>query len=339
MKTNRKGFTLVELLVVIAVIGILIALLLPAVQAARESSRRAQCVNNLKQFGLAMHNYHDVFKALPPAGFLDAGLNPGPTGLFSADILDWSEQARLLPYFEQQNLSNLFNFNLTWDNPVNLAGALVSVPIFKCPSDSGMMIPAGIGSQCNYYGNYGYNILRGQPTWPQFAGTPNATMPAPNGAFPFGVAVKFADIRDGLSQTAAFSEMITGDFNNGIITPASDNFVSYASPGPFTPNDAYLMCMQVDTTTLASQMWSNTGAPWTSETGSNTVYVHAAPPNTQSCGFLMVSRFESCASSYHPGGVNLLLCDGSVKFVTNGVDLPAWWAIGSRSGGEAMQVP
>lgn len=337
MRSKQNGFTLVELLVVIAIIGILIALLLPAIQAARESSRRSQCVNNLKQFGIAMHNYHDVFKALPPAGFLDAGLSSGPTGLNSADILDWSEQARLLPYFEQQNLSNLFNFNLTWDNPVNLAGAQVSVPIFKCPSDPGLMIPPGTGSRCNYYGNYGYNILRGQPTWPQFAGTPNATMPAPNGPFPFGVAVPFADIRDGLSQTAAFSEMISGDFNNGISTPESDNFVSFANP--VTANDAYTMCMQLDPTNLANQMWSNTGAPWTSETGSNTVYVHAAPPNTRSCGFLAVSRFESCASSYHPGGVNVLICDSSVKFVINEVDLPTWWAVGSRSGKEALQMP
>lgn len=337
MKPNRQGFTLVELLVVIAIIGILIALLLPAVQAARESSRRTKCVNNLKQLGVAMHHYHDVFRTLPPAGFLDAGLSSGPTGLNSADILDWSEQARLLPYFEQQNLSNMFNFNLTWDNPVNLAGAQVNVPIFRCPSDAAMAIPPGVGSACNYYGNYGNNILRGQPTWPQFAGTPNAAMQAPNGAFPFGVAVQFADILDGLSQTAAFSEMDTGDFNNGISTPTSDNFVSFASP--VTANDAYVMCMQLDPTNLANQMWSNTGAPWTSETGSNTVYVHAAPPNTRSCGFLAVSRFESCASSYHPGGVNVLLCDGAVKFVTNGVDLPTWWAIGSRKGQEAMQVP
>ncbi len=336
MKTNHRGFTLVELLVVIAIIGILVALLLPAVQAARESARRSQCVNNLKQFGIAMHNYHDTFKALPPAGFLDAGLSSGPTGLNSADILDWSEQARLLPYFEQGNLSNMINFNLTWDKPVNIAAAMVKVPLFICPSDAGTMIPPSAGSQLNYYGNYGNNILRGQPTWPQFAGTANASMPAPNGAFPFGVAVKFADIRDGLSQTTAFSEMITGDFNNGISTPESDNFVSFASP--VTANDAYTMCMQLDPTNLANQMWSNTGAPWTSETGSNTVYVHAAPPNSRSCGFLTVSRFESCASSYHPGGVNVLYCDSAVKFVTDGVDLPTWWALGSRNGKEALQI-
>jgi prepilin-type N-terminal cleavage/methylation domain-containing protein/prepilin-type processing-associated H-X9-DG protein len=333
MKTRQKGFTLIELLVVIAIIGILIALLLPAVQMAREASRRAQCVNNLKQFGIAMHNYHDVFKSLPPAGFMDAGLTSVNTGF----IVDWSEQARLLPYFEQGNLSNLLNFNLTWNAPVNHAAALVPVPIFKCPSDSGLMIPPGVGSQLNYFGNYGNNILRGQPTWPGMAGTPNATMPAPNGVFVFGVAVPFSDILDGLSQTAAFSEMDTGDFNNGISTPTSDNYLSFAMP--ITANDAYVACMQLDVTNLANQGWSDTGAPWTSETGSDTVYVHAAPPNSRSCGFLIAGRFESAASSYHPGGVNVLMCDSSVKFVTNGIDLPTWWAIGSRRGGEALQVP
>jgi len=357
MKRCNRGFTLIELLVVIAIIGILIALLLPAVQAARESARRTQCVNNLKQFGIAMHNYHDIFKAFPPAGFQDVNDPNNPTGTINSGfILDWSEQARLLPYLEQTALKDLLNFNLTWDNPVNLAAALYPVPIFRCPSDPGSMIPTPpapgpgflpaliaaaasqpFGSQLSYFGNYGNNILRGQPTWPSVIAQGHGNMPAPNGAFVFGQVVRIADIRDGTSHTGAFSEMITGDFNNSLATPESDNFWSPAIPT--SPLNAYQLCMQLDPYNLANQMWSNTGAPWTSESGSNTVYTHISPPNGRSCGFLFAGMFEGSASSYHPSGVNLLYCDGSVTFIFNEINQPVWMAMGSRADKEAFQTP
>jgi prepilin-type N-terminal cleavage/methylation domain-containing protein/prepilin-type processing-associated H-X9-DG protein len=357
MKPRNRGFTLIELLVVIAIIGILIALLLPAVQAARESARRAQCTNNLKQLGIAMHNYHDIFKAFPPAGFPDLNDPNNPTNTINSGfIVDFSEHARLLPYFEQTALKNLIDFNQTWDAPVNLVAALYPVPIFMCPSDSGSSLPPPpppgpgflpalvaaassqpYGSQLSYFGNYGNNILRGQPTWPSVIAQGHGNMPEPNGAFVFGKVVRIADIRDGTSHTGAFSEMITGDFSNSVATPESDNFWSPAIPT--SPQNAYQLCMALDPYNLANQMWSNTGAPWTSESGSNTVYTHISPPNGRSCGFLFAGMFEASASSYHPAGVNLLYCDGSVTFIFNQIDLLTWNAMGSRAGKEAFATP
>ncbi|HET6882441.1 MAG TPA: DUF1559 domain-containing protein, partial [Pirellulales bacterium] len=132
MKSNRKGFTLVELLVVIAIIGILIALLLPAVQAARESARRTQCNNNLKQFGVALHNYHDAFHRLPAS---DSGVWNASGSLTNTDI---SDHARLLPYMEQANVYQFVNFNVKWNDPLNVVAAATRVGTFMCPSDSAL---------------------------------------------------------------------------------------------------------------------------------------------------------------------------------------------------------
>ncbi|HEV3023517.1 MAG TPA: H-X9-DG-CTERM domain-containing protein, partial [Pirellulales bacterium] len=108
---------------------------------------------------------------------------------------------------------------------------------------------------------------------------------------------------------------------------------------PTSPQNALNLCLALDPFNLANQRWSNTGAPFTSETGSNTVYSHVSPPNGRSCGFLFAGMFVASPSSYHPNGVNLLYCDGSVTFVANEVDLSVWWAAGSRAGKEALQSP
>src|SRR5206468_4226611 len=129
---GRSGFTLIELLVVIAIIAVLIALLLPAVQAAREAARRAQCVNNLKQIGLAMHNYHDVNIALPLGRTLQSGA-----------YRPFSQQARILGYMEQSNVFNTLNFSLSSYDPSNATGAATSVNSFLCPSDTPTQIPPG----------------------------------------------------------------------------------------------------------------------------------------------------------------------------------------------------
>ncbi len=126
---RRRGFTLIELLVVISIVGLLIALLLPAVQAARESSRRAQCVNNLKQIGLALHDYHGSHQTFPPgyvSGFDDQGNDTGP---------GWGWAAMLLPRFEQTPLFNSINFDLAIEDPADLTGRLPSIGSFLCPSD------------------------------------------------------------------------------------------------------------------------------------------------------------------------------------------------------------
>jgi len=327
---QRQGFTLIELLVVIAIIGILIALLLPAVQAARESARRSQCTNNLKQMGIALHNYHDVFGAFPPCGFRNPNAPPG------LSQLDFSVQARILPYIEQLSLKQLINFNLPWNAPANQPAMFIPVPTFICPSDSGTQVPAAAGASNNYYANYGSNIIYGQPTWPQNVGTPNAAMPPPNGVFVFDIDVHFADIRDGTSKTAMFSEKVTGDFNNAIATRKSDTF----KPGtyPITAVDARLNCLAIDVNNLAYQGYSNVGAPWMEDYHSSTTYSHVLLPNEPSCMYPPL-RIATTANSYHPEGVNLVYCDASVTFVSDQVNLLAWWAMGSRDGKEAFQQP
>ena len=146
---RRNAFTLVELLVVIAIIGILIALLLPAVQAAREAARRAQCNNNLKQMGLALHNYHDSYKKFPPGNM---------SGLVFSGI---SIHARLLPYLEQKNVQDLINFGVPYNDPTNDMARLSPVSLFLCPSDNNLELPPLLGGSNNYYANQGSQILFG----------------------------------------------------------------------------------------------------------------------------------------------------------------------------------
>jgi len=328
MRPNRKGFTLVELLVVIAIIGILIALLLPAVQAARESARRTQCNNNLKQFGVAIHNYHDTFRRLPAS---DSGVWNNSGSLTNNQI---SEHARLLPYMEQTNVFQLVNFAVKWNDPLNAVAAAFNVSPFICPSDSHTLVPATYGPN-NYFGNQGTQILYGgvPPTNPT---NPNFGMPPADGIFYTNSFMPFADVLDGLSNTAAFAEKVTGDFNNGISTPKSDTF----QPGtyPATPDQALAQCRAIDVTNLAFQGYSNIGAPWLEAYHSTTYYYHVAPPNERSCMY-PPGRIMTTTNSYHPGGVQVCLCDGSVRWISDGVDLFAWRALGSRRGGEAMTIP
>lgn len=332
MKSNHprssRGFTLVELLVVIAIIGILIALLLPAVQAAREAARRSQCNNNLKQFGIALHNYHDVFKRLPSS---DAGVLTPSGSLQNTGI---SEHARLLQYMEQSNVYQLVDFKSKWNDPVNAAAAAIRVPVFMCPSDAAINVPPIYGPN-NYYGNQGAQILYGgvPPTNPSNA---NYGMPPADGIFYTNSFLPFAEIRDGLSATAAFSEKVTGDFNNGLSTLKSDTF----QPGthPATPDAALADCRAINVTNLSMQGYSNVGAPWLEGYHSTTYYYHIAPPNDRSCMY-PPGRIMTTANSYHPGGVQLLLCDSSVRFVSDTVDVPVWRAAGTRASGDSLGLP
>jgi len=325
--STRRGFTLVELLVVIAIIGALVALLMPAVQAAREASRRATCGNNLKQLGLALHHYHETYSACPPAGIFITG----SSGLGSLGV---SAQARLLPFIEKQSVRDLIRFDLPWNDPLNQPASTMAVSVFRCPSDANSLIPPNAGAANNYYVNQGSEIIYGNPWWPQYANTPNATMPPPSGVFYFESGIKFADILDGLSTTAAFCEKVTGDFNNGVSSPDSDTY----RPGtyPATPDAALADCLAVNTADLTRQGYSNVGAPWLQSYHSTTVYFHVAPPNQRSCMY-PPGRIMTTANSRHPGGVQLGLCDGSVRFVTDSIAIPVWRALGTRRGRESIR--
>ncbi len=317
MLRRRHGFTLIELLVVIAIIAILISLLLPAVQKVREAAARMQCQNNLKQLALALHNYEGDYKYLPRGRTF-----PNNEALSAA--------SRLLPYIEQDNVFKLINFSVGWAHANNAAANATTIKTFLCPSDTTSRVPPGVAPN-SYRANEGTSLVM----WygiSDAAGVNNA-MPPANGPFDVNNALKLADITDGTSNTAAFSEHLIGDFSQSVVMERGDTF----RPGtyPATADQAIADCAAIDINNLAFQSYSNVGGSWLYGYHSTTSYWHSAPPNTRSCMF-PPSRIMTTANSNHSGGVNISLCDGSVRFVSNGVSLATWRAVGTRNGGEVL---
>ena len=313
MVRHRSAFTLIELLVVIAIIAVLIALLLPAVQAAREAARRIQCVNNLKQIGLAVHNYHESRGALPGAELVYNGTS-------------FSAVSHMLPFLEQSTLYNALNFSLPNGDPTNSTVLAARVSSFICPSDVADTHPE-YGGQTNYMADMGSWIV-----W-QSASGPNAGLAPPNGVFYGSTATRFADVTDGLANTAFFSERVLADFTNGVVSPIADVFFSPAQPT--TLDAAVQACQAVNIYDPASQFPLFMGAPWVN---GQHVCLHVTGPNTRSCGFFTALRAIMPPSSRHSGGVNLLLGDGSVRFAKDSIDLATWRALGTRAGGEVISA-
>ncbi|WP_165248740.1 DUF1559 domain-containing protein [Paludisphaera soli] len=323
---KRRGFTLIELLVVIAIIAVLIALLLPAVQAARGAARRMQCVNNLKQFGIALHNYHDVQGCFPHSrGLSTPAPNFPPTATFSGF-------ARVLGYMEQTQVFNTINFDLLPNAPENTTTQGTSVAMFSCPSDPQATVPTG-EAPVSYRFNEGAGILFTYGPSDVGSGA-NANMPAPDGVF-FSVSkTTIAAITDGTSNTTAMSERLKGDFSNAVATPASDLFLPRTFPA--TADAAIADCLSIDVRTLTTQGVSSQGSPWLAGSTS-CVYGHGNTPNTRSCMF-PPGRILNMASSTHAGGVNVLLCDGAVRFVKDAIARDVWRGLGTRAGGEILSA-
>ena len=346
MSTRRRAFTLIELLVVIAIIAVLIALLLPAVQAAREAARRMQCVNNLKQIGLALHNYHDVCLCLPfGKGNNYAAVVPGaPT------YARWSTHSQILPYMEQTTLFNSINFYLPPETPdigamgmgfmpqyldphrENSTVAQVVVSGFLCPSDgSGGSWPASN----NYVGNEGCWLcdVSDRMLSTISPGT------VPQGTFYNLSCVRLASMTDGTSQTAFFSERKRGQ---GASNPRTDLF---QMPDAMSLDQAFQTCSTLDLT-MAMPLTSGMGASWNIGDMSCTTYNHVSGPNSRSCASMDPSMMMSGSmvnmavdlppSSFHPGGVNVLFGDGTVRFVKDTVALGVWRALSTRNGQEIV---
>src|SRR5579884_2022380 len=260
MSKRRSAFTLIELLVVIAIIAILIGLLLPAVQKVRDAAGRLQCQNNLHQLVLALHNYHDAQGTLPPG----------------RDSHSLSTHAYLLPYLEQESVHRLVNFGAAWNDASNASACAAPVKVFLCPSDPHTRVPQGWAGN-NYRVNQGSGILWGLPA----SSGPNATQPLPNGPFYLNSSIRLTDVKDGTSNTAAWSEHLKGDYSNAVATDNADTF----EPGtyPDTADQAMADCLAVDTQDLSKQGYSNVGAPWLEGYHSTTIYFHVLPPNRRSC--------------------------------------------------------
>lgn len=339
---RRPAFTLVELLVVIAIIGILVGLLLPAVQAARESARRMQCSNNLKQIGLALHNYASAHKIFP--------FGKGPSYPGAPVYARWSQHALILPFLEQTALYNTLDFRFPPDTPgmggvvafmpaytnptgVNSIGSRTPIPGFFCPSDLSPSDPWQ--AQNNYVGNQGGWLCdRGDtPAGPSDT-SPNETQ---TGVFYYLSKVRPQDVLDGLTNTMFFSEKIRGQ---GFPDAKSDLFVI---PHQTSLNATYTTCSSLNTAT-ATPLTSKWGYSWVMGENCCTQYNHVAGPNTISCGgtgfpgTMTNMAMQVSAGSRHTGGVQGMLGDGSVRFVTNSIDLNVWRAIGTRSSGEVAAI-
>jgi len=368
-RNHDRGFTLIELLVVIAIIAVLIALLLPAVQSAREAARRAQCINNLKQIGVALHNYHTAHNSFPLGVSASYNtMNPGCVGWTG-----WSAQALLLGYMEQQPLYNAANFMVdarfaTGEcYPINRTVVDTKISSFLCPSDGN----AGRIAFNSYYGSRGTTIaasagVRGDAP-PNCGGGQHST-----GVFGYGTAYGISDMTDGSSNTIAFSEGLTGNASPRPIPYISgvnvDSLGSYTNPltqltdpystlpmGTPAPGPVITQILQTCqstfiTATEATGLTGNKGMEWSSGSEGFSMFSTIVPPNSTqynfgtcrfgcgACGTLYAADQSNVtnASSNHSGGANVLLGDGSTRFVKSSIAMGIWWGLGTRAGGEII---
>jgi prepilin-type N-terminal cleavage/methylation domain-containing protein/prepilin-type processing-associated H-X9-DG protein len=339
MTGYRRGFTLIELLVVIAIIAVLIALLLPAVQAAREAARRMQCVNNMKQLGLAIQNYHDVSNSFPP-GRIWA---PSPTQAFPtilAGVQNTPWFVLMLPQFEQQALYNAFNFALGSEGPNKpfplgfLANTTVEsnkVGLFQCPSDSintyMFAPPLNVGPLATAVLTRGnYAAAWGNTNWGQGQSSESIlATPYLQSAFGHNGQITFASVTDGSSGTVFMSEVLqgTGSDVRGLMWSVGAGSSSFNSR--FTPNgltDFLGEFNGFDQLGNASSCNNDPaqGLPCAAQTnhGNNTAF--------------------SASRSRHPGGVNALFGDGSVHFIKNSISPPIWVGLNSIAAGEILSA-
>ena len=366
LRRRPAGFTLIELLVVIAIIAVLIALLLPAVQAAREAARRAQCTNNMKQLGLAMHNYHSATNCFPPGGTNASTL----TGQVAAGWGCWSAQSMMLPYIEQTTVYNAINFNIVsedlgnGDDQTQTTATTRSISGFLCPSNQtqqysqystpsyffpGNTYFASVGSGMNQYGNSQYAEL-----------TPVGAA-APNGMFQvFGPAIGIQSVTDGTSNTIAMGEWLTGS-NGPTLTLPQDVVVNGPTLPPGATFGSPLLVMpaggasfntwlqqcaqQIPATNAMGNPYNELGQDWCVGLFFHTLGNILVGPNPPypNCGADMYGLGDTDddygyfgLSSRHPGGCNVLMADGSVRFLKNSISQLTLWSLGSRNQGEVI---
>lgn len=334
---RNSGFTLVELLVVIGIIGVLIGILLPAVQQARESARRSQCKNNLKQLGVALHNYLSANGAFPPSFCIKPGTAVGTNNA------SWSIHGRLLPYLEQTTAYDRVDLARPWDEQRDTGVPTLRVPVYLCPSEVHDQVRLdSSGDPKVYPQNYGFNF----GTWQVYN---PATDRGGDGAFFVNSRTRPASFTDGTSNTLAAAE----------VKAFTSYFRNTADPGPTVP------VLPVDLAALAGgasfklgpNTNDNTGhTEWPDgrvhHSGMTTVftpntfvdYIHSdghtydIDYNSQQEGRSTTQATYAAvtARSYHPGIVQIVLMDGSCRAVSETIALQVWRALGTRAGGETI---
>jgi prepilin-type N-terminal cleavage/methylation domain-containing protein len=362
MRRRFKGFTLVELLVVIAIIGVLVALLLPAVQAARGAARRMSCSNNMKQFALATHNYHDVYKKFPRAGYISF-LSPEDRYLDERWRLwqGYSVHTMLLPYMEQQAVydgivwsrwDGWYNqVNWYWNGSANVADRLWNkvVPGYICPSSQ--MAPKTFDDSGAGGPGSNYAVSVGPMLWFNHDQVWRSARPGP-GAFSPHVETKMGEFADGTANTILAAEITTGNGNGSVYRPGEVvRNVPYTGSTPWEypnlPESAIkawgIQCANRTYDHLSSNGWGWMGANYT-QTMFNTV----AQPNWIYPSCIATTSLPGYSSdrdgiypsrSEHGAGSMHALADGSVRFFTDTIDYNTYQMLGTKAGGETVSLP
>lgn len=325
-RPSKRGFTLIELLVVIAIIAILIALLLPAVQQAREAARRSQCRNNLKQLGLALHNYHDVNRVFPHTASIPQG--------YTTAVRGWSTQARLLPFLEQESLKKLINFGTNYDAGANIPVCAKQISVLICPSEINVR-PHPDGAVTHFPLNYQVNL----GTW--FVYDP-ITGQTGDGAFAPNSSLSTAAFRDGTSSTLALAE-------GKAFQPYVRDTGNPATLGAAAPADAAAVAALAGSATI--QLSGH--AEWVDGRANQTGFTTTLRPNTKvpvsGQDIDYTSSREGLvntpnrptysvmtARSYHSGIVQVLMMDGAARGVSENISATTWRALGTRARSETV---
>jgi prepilin-type N-terminal cleavage/methylation domain-containing protein len=357
-RARRRAFTLIELLVVIAIMGVLVALLLPAVQQAREASRRSQCANNLKQLGLALHNYIDAHGVLPPASIAGWKSN-------KVDFQRWSVHSQILPFLEQETTTAQLNFTFRpeWVGNSTVTARLMRT--FVCPSDPG----AAVGRTDDYTDDLGNNVLQGPVygsnygfsmgdwyVWGGMGPGPLVLTEAPRSPFYVNSSVRVSAVSDGMSKTLIAAEVKTFQnlirdcqtgthglpFIQGVnaVPPVGAEPASL-SPGP----NPYVSGCELKIASSHTQWFDGS----VHHTGVTTAWTPnratARLDSGKSYDCDLTGRREQkgekgptfaaiTSRSFHAAGVNLVLGDGSVRFASDSIDGSVWRALGTIAGGE-----